>query len=348
MSNIDSFIQSRAGTYTDPKVWDDAGVKGDIYYSTDLSSFFMLQKDGTPVEHNWYYPTDGNDNAHWIVKGNVTKQEWLKYIEDERPINQISIPGSHDSATYTINPMAFVSGYVKTQDDSITKQLESGIRFIDARCRHIEDIFAMHHGEIYLNINFGSIVQECQVFLEKHPDEFIIMSVKKEHTDENNTRTFSETFVDRYYRPENWFGENRIPKLKEVRGKIVLLRRFSGSTLGIDLSNWPDNQTFDSGKIHVQDQYNQHDEVLKWHAIRDAWNFATSYSNQGWLTLNFTSISADTFTPIRSYAQDKNPELASFINGTKNTGGWVISDFPDIGDIAEKVILTNFGQITNI
>ncbi|UIA89351.1 phosphatidylinositol-specific phospholipase C domain-containing protein [Erwinia tracheiphila] len=213
------FIQWRVGIFTDPKQWGDSGAKGDIYYSKKYLSFFILKKDGNPSEHNWYFPTDGNDNDQWIVRDNIKKQEWIKYINDERPINQIYLPGTHDSATYTIGSAAIISGYAKTQDDSIFEQLESGVRFIDARCRHISDIFSMHHGNIYLNINFGTVLNDCYKFLVQHPDEFILISVKKEHTEENNIRSFDKTFEIKYYDSSRWFVEDRIPKLKEVRSK---------------------------------------------------------------------------------------------------------------------------------
>lgn len=61
MNNISSFTQ--------PKNWVDSGAKGDIYYSKEYLSFFILQKDGNPSEHNWYFPTDEKDNDNWIYAG---------------------------------------------------------------------------------------------------------------------------------------------------------------------------------------------------------------------------------------------------------------------------------------
>ncbi|WP_256371752.1 hypothetical protein [Erwinia tracheiphila] len=40
--------------------------------------------------------------------------------------------------------------------------------------------------------------------------------------------------------------------------------------------------------------------------------------------------------------------MAKYISGTKVNGGVVISDFPKIGKITERVIITNFGEVEKI
>ncbi|EPJ3802877.1 hypothetical protein OND84_002125 [Morganella morganii] len=102
--------------------------------------------------------------------GTFEKKCWLKFIDGKLPINQISLPGTHDSATGTYSEGIGEGGMVKTQDDSVYEQLNSGIRFIDARCRHISNSFAMHHGIIYLNKMFGDILNECKRFFAGKPE----------------------------------------------------------------------------------------------------------------------------------------------------------------------------------
>lgn len=276
------------------------------------------------------------------LDGLLSTKNWLGYLDDATPINQISLPGTHDSGTYTVGKFSILSTWIKTQDESITEQLNNGVRFLDIRCRHINNSFAIHHDRFFLNLNFSDILADCYKFLKENPQEFIFLSVKEEYTSQNCTRSFNDTFLADYLDPTQWFTEDRFPQLAEVRGKIVLFRRFSGSN-GIDASHWPDNQTFESdGRLHVQDEYEQRDEVLKGKAIKAAWDFATAHSVKGWLTINFTSIAAYRFTSTRAYAKDKNPELAAYIANTQATGGVVISDFPQIGDITKRVIATNF------
>lgn len=66
------------------------------------------------------------------------------------------------------------------------------------------------------------------------------------------------------------------------------------------------------------------------------------------MTINFTSIAADDFTSTKSYARDKNPELANYIRKRKSFGGVVASDFYQIGDLAKRVIETNFKSATDM
>lgn len=328
--------------YANAKTWDESGSVGDKYYSPQEDAFFTLMKDGNPSTNNIPFPEGLQSDGNWTFNGRLTSENWLQFVDDSLQINQISLPGTHDTGTYTVSKFALTSRWVKTQDDSISQQLKDGIRFLDIRCRHINNSFAIHHDRFYLNLNFTEVLEDCYSFLEKNPHEFILMSVKNEYTEKDCTRSFNDTFLTDYLDPKKWFTENRFPRLEEARGKIVLFRRFSG-TNGIDASTWPDNQTFETdGRLHVQDEYEQRNEVLKGRAIKAAWDFAITNSDKGWLTLNFTSIAADTFTSTRQYAQDKNPELSAYINGVKGHGGVVISDFPRIGDITKKVISTNF------
>ncbi|MQB52715.1 1-phosphatidylinositol phosphodiesterase [Rahnella sp. RcJ3] len=268
----------------------------------------------------------------------------MSYFHDDTPLNQISIPGTHDSSTFGISGPALV--VTQNHVNNINKQLTDGIRFIDARCRHIENVFAMHHDRYYLNHMFGDVLNACYSFLAANPSECIIISVKPEYDESKCSRGFAETFEKSYYNKDHWYVGNQVPKLGEIRGKIVLISRFAGSSMGIHTSGWKDNGVSDiAGFLHIQDKYNEHNEVYKWHAIRDAWNFSASNNRLGWLTLNFTSIAGKVGTSPYEYAVDKNPELANYIIPRKEAGGIVISDYYYEGRITQKVIKTNFRDI---
>ena len=55
--------------------------------------------------------------------------DWMKELDGELPLNQIVLPGSHDSATQYVQ-LAFFS---KCQALSIAEQLEAGCRYLDIR-----------------------------------------------------------------------------------------------------------------------------------------------------------------------------------------------------------------------
>ena len=85
----------------------------------------------------------------------------------------------------------------------------------------------------------------CVDFLETHPTECIVMQIKWHEAadDGTSTQTFQQV-LDAYIGPFRSFFylDNRIPTLGEVRGKIVVVRRFDldpgSDPRGLDLSGW--------------------------------------------------------------------------------------------------------------
>lgn len=188
----------------------------------------------------------------------VSTSTWMSKIDDSLQISDFTIPGTHDSCSFhdTIVP------FVQTQKSDLLSQLNSGIRFIDIRCRHINDTFAIHHEQVYLNMNFDDVLKSCKEFLMSKSSETILMCVKEEYDSQNITRSFQETFQSYVDKDDTiWYLDQAVPTLGAVRGKIVLFRRFQSSiACGIDVSCWPDNTTFteknaDNVSYHVQDCY---------------------------------------------------------------------------------------------
>ncbi len=259
---------------------------------------------------------------------------WLTALPDSTPISQLSIPGTHDTC-------ALKGGAITVcQTRILAEQLAAGIRCIDIRCRHINDVFAIHHGSVFQDLTFGSGVRDvCINFLNANPGECIIMSVKEEYNPTGNTRSFEDTFDWYTAGLENyWYFGDRIPTLGSVRGKIVLLRRFSAARTpkGIDASNWPDNATFEiknAATLEVQDQYVVNtvlagDINAKWTAIKNQLDHAQADASGNWY-INFSS-GASLFAFPNTVANLINPKLAAYLNGSlKNRVGTLMMDFPD-------------------
>ena len=98
------------------------------------------------------------------------------------------------------------------------------------------------------------------------------MSIKREGTGDGTDAQLSQLLKRHYTNPQSWFTQPRVPTLGEVRGKIVLLRRFTladelkkewdGKGWGIDGHVWADNTPCamcPSGDICVQDFYEVQD-----------------------------------------------------------------------------------------
>ncbi|HDR8962603.1 TPA: phosphatidylinositol-specific phospholipase C [Burkholderia vietnamiensis] len=183
--------------------------------------------------------------------------DWMSALDDARPLHTLTLPGSHDTCAYTVD-----DPLVRTQRAPLAAQLVHGVRLLDIRCRHRCDTFDIHHGAIALGMSFDDVLADCARFLAAHPRECIVMSVKDEWPAHACTRGFDATFdAHRARQPAlRWHAGRALPALGDVRGAIVLLRRFrSGRPLGIDLSAWPDNATFTidhpDASFVIQDEY---------------------------------------------------------------------------------------------
>lgn len=276
----------------------------------------------------------------------VTANSWMTAITDNTNIAALSIPGTHDSGA-RVEPVA---GTAKCQDLNIADQLEAGIRFLDIRCRHIDNAFAIHHGAIYQNLNFDDVLTTCRSFLSNHPREVIVMCVKEEYDASNNTRSFEETFNTYVTKYNIWSLGATVPNLGDVRGKIVLLRRFAATSTpkGIDATNWSDNTTFTinngNASLKVQDNYNVSDNSSKWSKMTAMFNESSSTSNSS-LYINYASgykpliFGIPSITTVSGYI---NPQLETyFTSHTAGRYGIIPMDFANTTR-SNQIFQTNF------
>lgn len=204
----------------------------------------------------------------------TTHEDWMSRLRDDALLSTLTIPGTHDTCSL------YGLDFTICQTKSLWDQLVEGIRFIDIRCRHDKDRFAICHGRIDQKLAYGpGVLYVCLGFLKAFPTETIIMSVKKDDDAGNNTRSFEQTFewyLQEYQCRERWYLDDKVPKLGDVRRKIVLFRRFSAATtpMGLDASPWPDNATFkidNAAKMKVQDEYKVQDTCHiddKWEKVK--------------------------------------------------------------------------------
>ena len=179
---------------------------------------------------------------------------WMKYVDNNKYLDELSIPGTHDSSTCSVdNDTEPQTSLVKCQQDYIPTQLLEGIRYFDIRLggNNEHDDPGIVHGRGYLFKKDGHYMQLSDVigyfktFLNEHPSEALIMLVSRgnnEATDESATTAFAKVMDDN---PNLFYTSSHVPTLGEARGKIVLLRRFglagssvSGHTWGLDLTEW--------------------------------------------------------------------------------------------------------------
>ena len=213
-----------------------------IPWELELIGYDMKKNDATVSSLDWI-----------TYSSYVDGPCWMKYVDDNKFLDELSIPGTHDSGTCSVdNDTEPQSSQVKCQQDYIPTQLLEGIRYFDIRLGK-GDNPGICHGDFYLfkkdgdYLHLSDVIGYFKTFLSENPREALIMLVSRgndEATDESVTTAFAKVLDDN---PKLFYTSSRIPTLHEVRGKIVLLRRFrlagnsvSGHTWGLDLTEWDD------------------------------------------------------------------------------------------------------------
>jgi 1-phosphatidylinositol phosphodiesterase len=282
--------------------------------------------------------SDANEVAALTTALSAGPTEWMAGLDDALLLSQLTIPGTHETmALYEPFP-----GTTRCQDLTLAEQLRAGVRFIDIRCRHIDNAFAIHHEQVYQHANFDDVLGTVGAFLREHPSETVIMSVREEYTPDNVSRSFEETF-DAYVArdPALWNLDPGIPTLKAARGKITLFRRFSGRARGIDAAVWPDNTTFTTSILRVQDNYRVGSTGTKWNQVRGMLDEART-GNPRTLYVNFSSgsVSVLGIPNIPTVADSLDSALYNYLGSASGRFGIIPMDFVD-AELVARVYGTN-------
>ncbi len=265
---------------------------------------------------------------------------WMQQLPNEIPLSFLSVPGTHNSPTHHLAPPS-----VRCQAVSPWDQLQNGVRFFDLRVQPEnppEDPLVLVHSVFPISLKgkkyFRDLYNDILRFLRENPGETLIMSLKREGTGDATDQQFSKILKDHYINRDSgsWFTEPRIPTLGEVRGKIVLIRRFNlddslrgehnGRGLGIDASSWADNtpdHLAASGHIRVQDFY----EVMESENIGKKIEYCTAH---------FERSGSSVYDRERIRQQgaegDKTPIFVNFLSASNF---WKVGTWPE--KVAAKV-----------
>lgn len=213
-----------------------------IPWELELIGYDMKKNDATVSSLDWI-----------TYSSYVDGPCWMSYVDDSKYLDELSIPGTHDSGTCSVdNDTEPQSSQVKCQQDYIPTQLLEGIRYFDIRLGKGDDP-GIDHGDFYLfkkdgyYLHLSDVIGYFKTFLSENPREALIMLASRgndEATDDSVTTAFAKVMADN---PDLFYTSSHVPTLGEVRGKIVLLRRFrlvgdsvDGHTWGLDLTEWDD------------------------------------------------------------------------------------------------------------
>ncbi|KAF9265821.1 PLC-like phosphodiesterase [Marasmius fiardii PR-910] len=239
--------------------------------SLSLSSSWQVIK--LPEDSLWrMYSTKVEKNHYRIaIFPRRDTAAFLSDIHDNVPLSSILLPGTHDTMAFYGWPIS----QCQTLETPLKIQLESGIRVIDVRLSLIKGALISYHGVYPQKTPFTAILATLYVFLSNPVSsrETVVMSIKQEDYNNTSQQDFSRAVHDEIANSpgglELFYLEDRIPRLGEVRGKVVMFSRFNGwdawegGKLGIHPTTWPDSErkgfSWDCKGTHVR----THD----WYAI---------------------------------------------------------------------------------
>ncbi|GAK66430.1 PLC-like phosphodiesterase [Moesziomyces antarcticus] len=203
------------------------------------------------------------NTVHVLLLPKIDMAAWMATLPDGDLVSALCVPGTHESCALYGWPIS------ACQDSaaSIGYQLSRGVRFLDIRLAlkgnpGAQALYA-YHGVTDQKIEFSAILTQVYTFLSTSPRETVLMSVKQE----NNMAGFLDAVFGYINKnPAAWYLGTGIPRLGDVRGKVVLVSRFGSSNQqpgGIHPPIWPDSSptafsyTLPDGRTVVtQDWYN--------------------------------------------------------------------------------------------
>ncbi len=280
--------------------------------------------------------------------------DWMTPLDGELDLALLTIPGTHDSTAREggLKPV--------TQTLDITGQLAAGIRFFDIRLKDDAGVLRLFHGDVDERLELeAGVLEPMLAFLAEHPGEGLIMSVKQE--DGGDPVAFArdlEAVVARH--PDAFRVAPDFPRLADVRGRILIFRRFAHSSIGIaaDPAGWQNDATFsiatEHGTLTIEDHWDLGHALPgrvgeKWDAV--AANLeAAVVSPLGWF-VTFTSAMSDLSFPraiaggLIPLVDGINQRLLDYVDAHPGHQrlGTIVMDFPELPDgrLIEALVAAN-------
>lgn len=195
--------------------------------------------------------------------------DWMSHLDGNLRLNQINIPGTHDSGTYAIDPKLSLNAITqatevietsmsKTQYLNIKKQLKIGVRYFDIRVawHHTANVNIVHGVVNCLDddgkpLFLKKVLEDISDFLDKNDSETVIIHLHNQEIFESNYSKMKKQinkYIQGYINKGKMYsGKKLIPKLEEVKGKMVVLTRedyFDGIYLEVNDKVYEDKKYY--------------------------------------------------------------------------------------------------------
>jgi len=202
-----------------------------------ISSFALPQTSRVPTNANWM------ERAIPII-GNLTLQ-------------QITLPGTHDSGSYYLTdemidspeyleeiikvadelqlPVGdIIKGWAKSQDSDFYSQFLDGIRYVDVRLCFVDNVWKTHHGPVVGN-PLEVLFQHTKQFVSQYSSEVLIMELS--HADAT-TVAQQQILIDEI---EKYLGDYLWPPSNGFKTINQMIASGKNILMSLQFTNLPDN-----------------------------------------------------------------------------------------------------------
>ncbi len=272
--------------------------------------------------------------------GTAKTNRWMAMIPGSTYFSMLSTPGSHDSATSACSSAA------KCQSETISQQLENGVRAFDLRPTYkyskaiTKDNLYIFHGMVNTNVLYKDAIKAMVDFLKENPTETLSVIMVKEDgtplltswTDYTTEMCNAIDEIHNQYTDNIKLLDHSYYTLNDYRGKIFFGYRNAWDLhKTVRVTNWPDDGSVTNYGVgvgstctaSVEDAYNTSGDSKKT-VVNALLNLASANTDHKRFHYTFTSVA----NSITSSANTQNPAAATYITGTL-TGptGYVYGDY---------------------
>lgn len=220
--------------------------------------------------------------------------DWMAQLDDNTYWTQVSIPGTHDSATGEgWTGLGILVGDLtgKTQDLNIAGQLACGVRVFDLRPCVSGSELVINHGVLQTKAKFANTMRQLCQFVSNHPTEFVVVLMRHETDGDSNSDKWAGMIADCLN------SDDILPQLAayrrdltvgELRGKVLVFSRdsYGSQPVGAFVTGWGHQADYvtasirgtgrNVGTLYVQDFYEVLDNMAtKLNGIEKLLNFST-------------------------------------------------------------------------
>lgn len=291
-----------------------------------------------------------------LATGICRAEDWMERLDDNEYLSQVSIPGTHDSATgegWTgWLGETFGASMGLTQELTIAQQLECGVRAFDLRPCVNENELVINHGILQTKAVFPETLKQLCKFVTDHPTEFVVVVIRHESDGDDNSSQWNNMMNsclnDESIRPM-LADYKRDITVGELRGKVLVLSRdkYATKAIGGIITGWAHKADYatatikgpvtPTGTLYVQDFYEVMENMTsKLNGIEKLLKFSTQnnvFKNYRHLTVCINSTSGYTASAStdgnRDNAAQCNTKVIDYLADETHAGptGIIFMDF---------------------